>query len=137
MIIAALLFLSTAASQVDCSQEFDRAGRAGLNACLETELRSANENLRVAWVAALERAKSEDEGKRRRAPTLYQEQFSSAAALIRAQRGWNAFRENHCTTQELSMWGGVGATSLRLGCMADQATARTGELMKYATTGQF
>ena len=137
MISAAILLLSTAVSATPCSGEFDRAGRAGLMDCLETELQMANEDLRIAWVGALERARTEDVRKRRNAPTLYETKFSSEAALTRAQRAWNAFREDHCRVQELSMWGGIGAGSLRLGCMSELARQRSNELTKYSTTGQF
>lgn len=100
-----------------------------MNACAYEEYQTADKQLNTQWKITHDYMKSldkdhEDDGR-----------IGYAEALLKAQKSWIAFRDNHCLSESYRFRGGTAEPLLRYGCLAAETKRRTKVLVELTIEG--
>lgn len=106
---------------------------AGMNACLDAELRWWDADLNAQYRLVRARDRAEDEAWE---PVEGLPPRPSAADLVRdVQRAWIAWRDASCAYEGLRWWGGSGASTAELGCRMRLTGEQALTLRSYLAEG--
>jgi uncharacterized protein YecT (DUF1311 family) len=95
-----------------------------MNQCAGLDYEKADAELNSVWKSAKKSAEDAD--------TEYSDDLKGEAeALLKAQRGWIAYRDGQCDLAGFEARGGSMESMLVSGCLAEMTKARTKELQTY------
>ncbi len=124
MILLGALLMSSPAWSDDAPNCENQMDQQTMNQCAGLDYEKADAELNTVWKAA---RKSADEADAEYSADLKGE----AEALLKAQRGWIAYRDGQCDLAGFEARGGSMEPMLVSGCLAEMTKARTKELQAY------
>jgi uncharacterized protein YecT (DUF1311 family) len=105
----------------NCDNQMDQQT---MNQCAGLDYEKADAELNTVWKAAKKAAEDAD--------TEYSDDLKGEAeALLKAQRGWIAYRDGQCDLAGFEARGGSMESMLVSGCLAEMTKARTKELQAF------
>ena len=126
---------SASAEQRDCSNP---QTQTDMNICAYEEWQRADQDLNLAYRAAIENARMLDTSRQgltmQRRVGGQTENLSTEDALRQAQRAWITFRDNACLAESDIAFGGSLQPLLYSGCFTDLTVQRTHQLRSFAET---